>query len=59
MPLLPLDPTFFSIILFLVHHPANWDDQHLLAREMASDFTAACKDRVYKCSLVTRWGDYL
>jgi hypothetical protein len=26
---------------FLVHHPVNWDDRHLLARAMASDFSVA------------------
>jgi hypothetical protein len=26
--------------LFLVHHLVNQDDKHLLAHEMASDFTA-------------------
>jgi hypothetical protein len=29
----------FSNYSFLVHHPVNWDDWHLLARAMASDFT--------------------
>jgi hypothetical protein len=26
---------------FLVHHPLNWDDRHLLACAMVSDFSAA------------------
>jgi hypothetical protein len=26
---------------FLVQHPANWDDQHLLECAMASDFSVA------------------
>jgi hypothetical protein len=29
----------FSDYSFLVHHPVNWDDQHLLAHAMSSDFT--------------------
>jgi hypothetical protein len=29
----------FSNDYFLVHHPVNWDDWHLLAHAMASDFT--------------------
>jgi hypothetical protein len=32
---------FLLIILFLVHHPVNRDDSHLLAHPMASDFTVA------------------
>jgi hypothetical protein len=29
----------FSDYSFLVHHPVNRDDQHLLAHALASDFT--------------------
>jgi hypothetical protein len=31
------------MILFCVHHPVNWDDQHLFAEAMASDFSVAWK----------------
>jgi hypothetical protein len=41
VPLLLLGPQFFSDYSFWVHHPANWDDQHLLAHTMASDFSIA------------------
>jgi hypothetical protein len=34
-----LGPPFVHI--FLVHHPVNRDDRHLLALAMASDFTVA------------------
>jgi hypothetical protein len=32
-------PLFYYDYSFLVHHPVNRDDQHLLAHAMASDFT--------------------
>jgi hypothetical protein len=31
----------FFRLFFLVHHLVNWDDQHLLAHAMASDFSVA------------------
>jgi hypothetical protein len=31
----------FSDCYFRVHHPVNWDDWHLLANAMASDFSVA------------------
>jgi hypothetical protein len=34
-------PSIFSDYSFLVYHPDNWDDRHLLANAMASDFSAA------------------
>jgi hypothetical protein len=38
----PPRPSIFSNYFFLVvHHPVNWDDRHLLAHAMASDFTVA------------------
>jgi hypothetical protein len=40
VPLL-LSPTFFAYYFFLVHHPVNWDDRHILANAMAYDFTVA------------------
>jgi hypothetical protein len=43
VPLLLLGPPFFPIILFFVRHPVNWDDRHLLANSMASDFTVSCQ----------------
>jgi hypothetical protein len=33
----------FSNYSFLVHHPVNQDDWHLLTHTMASDFTVACQ----------------
>jgi hypothetical protein len=39
--LTPRPSSFFPIIFFLVHHPVNRDDRHLLAHAMASDFTVA------------------
>jgi hypothetical protein len=33
----------FLLLVFLVHHPVNRDDRHLLAHVMASDFTVALK----------------
>jgi hypothetical protein len=41
VPLLLLGPPFFSDYSFRVHHLVNWDDRHLLAHAMASDFSAA------------------
>jgi hypothetical protein len=41
MPLLHLGPPLFPIILFLVQHPVNQDDRHLLAHAMASDLSVA------------------
>jgi hypothetical protein len=41
VPLLLLGPPFFSDYSFWVHHLVNWDDQHLLANAMASDFSVA------------------
>jgi hypothetical protein len=38
---LPPWPSIFSDYSFLVHHPVNRDDQHLLTHAMASDFTVA------------------
>jgi hypothetical protein len=38
VPLL-LGPPFFSVYSFGVHHLVNWDDRHLLAHAMASDFS--------------------
>jgi hypothetical protein len=35
----PLWPSIFSNYSFLVHLPVNWDDRHLLAHAMDSDFT--------------------
>jgi hypothetical protein len=40
VPLLLLGPPF-SDYSFLVHHPVNQDDRHLLARAMASNFSVA------------------
>jgi hypothetical protein len=40
-PLVLLGPPFFSIIIFLLNHPVNRDDRHLLAHAMASDFVVA------------------
>jgi hypothetical protein len=42
-PLVPLllHGTPFFRLFFLIHHLVNRDDQHLLAHEMASDFSAA------------------
>jgi hypothetical protein len=37
----PLRPFIFSSHSFLVHHPVNRDDRHLLSHAMASDFTVA------------------
>jgi hypothetical protein len=31
--------SIFSDFSFLVHHPVNQDDRHLIARAIASDFT--------------------
>jgi hypothetical protein len=39
----PPGPSIFSDYSFLVHHPVNQDDWHLLAHAMASDFTVACQ----------------
>jgi hypothetical protein len=41
VPLLILGPSFFSGYSFLVHHPFNRHDQHLLAHALAFDFTVA------------------
>jgi hypothetical protein len=41
VPLLFRSPPIFSDYSFLVHRPDNWDDRHLLANAMASDFSAA------------------
>jgi hypothetical protein len=35
----PLGPSIFSNNYFLVHHPVNWDDPHVTAPAMASDFS--------------------
>jgi branched-subunit amino acid transport protein len=32
---------FLGIILFLVHHPINWDNRYLLAHVIASNFSVA------------------
>jgi hypothetical protein len=37
----PPRPSIFSHYSFWVHHLVNWDDRHLLAHAMASDFSAA------------------
>jgi hypothetical protein len=34
-------PSIFSDYSFLVHHPANRNDRHILAHAMTSDFTVA------------------
>jgi hypothetical protein len=34
-------PSIFSNYSFLVRHTVNWDDRHLLAHAMASDFKVA------------------
>jgi hypothetical protein len=39
VPLLLSPP--FSNFSFWVHHLVNWDDRHLLAHAMASDFSVA------------------
>jgi hypothetical protein len=39
VPLLLLGPSFFSYYSFLIHHPVDRDDWHLLAHVMASDFS--------------------
>jgi hypothetical protein len=39
----PRQPSIFSDYSFCVHHPVNRDDQHLLARAMASDFSVTWK----------------
>jgi hypothetical protein len=31
----------FQLLFFLVHYPVNWDDRHLLAHALASDFTVS------------------
>jgi hypothetical protein len=41
VPFLLLGSPIYSDNPFLVHHPVNQDDQHLLAHAMASDFTVA------------------
>jgi hypothetical protein len=41
VPLLLLGPPFFSDYSFWIHHLVNWDDRHLLAHAMASDFSFA------------------
>jgi hypothetical protein len=38
---LPPWPSIYSDYSFCVHHPANFDDWHLLAHAMASDFSVA------------------
>jgi hypothetical protein len=37
----PPPPSIFSDYSFWVHHLVNWDDRHLLAHAMASDFSVA------------------
>jgi hypothetical protein len=34
-------PSIFSDYSFCVHHTFNWDDRHLLAHTMASNFSVA------------------
>jgi hypothetical protein len=41
VPFLLFGPPFFSNYSFLVHHPVNLVDWHLLAHAMAFDFTVA------------------
>jgi hypothetical protein len=38
VPFLLLGPPFSSNYSLLVHHPKDWDDRHLLACAMVSDF---------------------
>jgi hypothetical protein len=40
VPLLLLGPPFFRL-LFSVHYLVKWDDRHLLAHAMDSDFSVA------------------
>jgi hypothetical protein len=40
---------------FLVHHPVNWDDWHLLAHAMASDFAVAWQNSQRE-QLIFRYG---
>jgi hypothetical protein len=41
----------FSDNSFLVHHPVNWDDRHLLANAKATDFSVGgCKVSVVNAS---------
>jgi hypothetical protein len=47
VPLLHLGPPIFSNYSFLVHHPVNRDDRHLLAQAIASLTSQSLGSRKY------------